>query len=64
MDPARFEAMVKAIVGFELTVEEMRGTRKLGQHKAPEQRAAVADALDALGMAELAGLSRPISPTE
>ena len=64
MDPARFEAMVKAIVGFELTVEEMRGTRKLGQHKAPEQRAAVSDALDALGMAELAGLSRPISSTE
>jgi transcriptional regulator len=59
MEPAQFDAMLKAIVGFELRIEALRGTRKLGQHKAPEQRAGVADALEALGRAEMAELSRP-----
>lgn len=43
MDPARFEAMLKAIIGFELRIETLRGTRKLGQNKkATEQKAAAA----------------------
>ena len=33
MTPGRFEAMLKAIVGYELTIEDLRGTRKLGQNK-------------------------------
>ncbi|HEX6218034.1 MAG TPA: FMN-binding negative transcriptional regulator [Sphingomicrobium sp.] len=33
MDPRRFEAFTRAIVGFELAPEAMRGTRKFNQHK-------------------------------
>lgn len=45
MDPARFESMLKAIVGFELTIETLRGTRKLGQNKQDAQRRGAADGL-------------------
>ncbi len=38
MSPGRFEAMVKSILGYELAVEELRGTRKLGQNKHPHER--------------------------
>ena len=44
MSPGRFEAMLKAIAGYELAVEALRGTRKLGQNK-PGQAAAAADGL-------------------
>ena len=33
MEPQKFEAMTKAIVGFEVEPEEIRGTRKFNQHK-------------------------------
>jgi transcriptional regulator len=33
MAPGRFEGMLKAIIGYELAIEALRGTRKLGQHK-------------------------------
>ncbi len=33
MTPGRFEAMLPAIVGFEMTITALRGTRKLGQNK-------------------------------
>ena len=49
MTAGRFEGMLKAITGFELSIEALRGTRKLGQNKAPEARARVADALGAAG---------------
>ena len=45
MAPGRFEAMLKAIIGYELEVEELRGTRKLGQTKGPAERRAAADGL-------------------
>ena len=59
MSPARFEAMLKAIIGFELRVEALRGTRKLGQHKSAQERATVAQALEDLGQGEMARLTRP-----
>ena len=59
MSSGRFEAMLKAIVGFELKIESLRGTRKLGQNKKPEERAGVADALERTGRADLARLTRP-----
>jgi len=40
MEPGRFEAMTKAIVGFEVDPSEIRGTRKFNQHKAAEDLAA------------------------
>jgi len=46
MRPGLFEGMLKAIVGYELRIEELRGTRKLGQHKGDEERLSVAAALE------------------
>jgi transcriptional regulator len=45
MTPARFEAMLDAIVGFEMRIEALRGTRKLGQNK---NDAALAGAINGL----------------
>jgi transcriptional regulator len=45
MTPGRFGAMLKAIIGYEMTVEELRGTRKLGQHKKADEREGAADGL-------------------
>lgn len=59
MEPGRFEAMLKAIAGFELHIEALRGTRKLGQHKGVEQRERVADSLAAIGRYDAARLTRP-----
>lgn len=45
MSPGRFEAMLEALIGYELTIEALRGTRKLGQHKSEAERIAAADGL-------------------
>ncbi len=57
MSPGRFEAMLKAIIGFELNVETLRGTRKLGQHKSEAEKRAAADGLSAFDP-EMAALMR------
>ena len=49
MTPGRFEAMLKAIVGYELAVEELRGTCKLGQNKRPDERDGAVRGLRAAG---------------
>lgn len=41
MAPGKFEAMTKAIVGFEVEPTQIRGTRKFNQHKTGEDLAAV-----------------------
>ena len=45
MGPGRFEGMLKAIIGYELGIEALRGTRKLGQNKDEAQRSAAAAGL-------------------
>lgn len=40
MSPGKFEAMTKAIIGFEVVPEAIRGTRKFNQHKTGEDLAA------------------------
>ena len=45
MSPARFDGLLKAIVGYELTIEALRGTRKLGQNKRESERAGAAEGL-------------------
>lgn len=45
MTPGRFEAMLKAIIGFEMRIEALRGTNKLGQHKSAAERQGTADGL-------------------
>jgi len=62
MTPGRFAGMLKAIVGFELTVEALRGTRKLGQHKQEAERAGAAAGLAPINP-KLAALMRPAQET-
>ena len=45
MQPARFEAMLDAIIGFEMTVERLEGVAKLSQNKPADERARVAAAM-------------------
>ena len=40
MAPGSFEAMTRAIVGFEIEPDAIRGTRKFNQHKSAEDRTA------------------------
>lgn len=40
MEPGKFEAMTRAIVGFEVVPTDVRGTRKFNQHKSSEDLAA------------------------
>jgi transcriptional regulator len=40
MGPGKFEAMTKAIVGFEVDPSDIRGTRKFNQHKSTDDLAA------------------------
>lgn len=57
---ARLRAMIGAIVGFELEVLAWRPTLKLSQNKPAEERARVADALEASGSVAMARLMRTL----
>ena len=58
MSPGRFEAMLKAIVGYEIEIEALRGTRKLGQNKNGSELAGAIAGLEASGHADIAALMR------
>jgi transcriptional regulator len=61
MPPAFIAGMLKAIVGFELTITRLEGKYKLSQNRAPEDRTGVVAGLEATeraGDAELAALMR------
>lgn len=45
MDPAKFEALLSGITGFEMRVERLTGVTKLGQNKTPAMVRRVAAAL-------------------
>jgi transcriptional regulator len=65
MTAARLDAMKKAIVGFEMTVEEVDGSFKLNQHKSETDYAAVAGHLAAqadAGAQQIADLMRQARP--
>ncbi|VIO74971.1 FMN-binding negative transcriptional regulator [Bradyrhizobium ivorense] len=65
MTAARLDAMKKAIVGFEMTVEEVEGSFKLNQHKSETDFAAVAGNLAAqadAGAQAIAQLMRQARP--
>jgi transcriptional regulator len=65
MTAGRLEALKKAIVGLEMTVEEVEGSFKFSQHKSETDYAAVAGALasqadaDAQQIAHLMKAARP-----
>ncbi|HEU5067382.1 MAG TPA: FMN-binding negative transcriptional regulator, partial [Sphingomicrobium sp.] len=54
MEPGSFEAMTKAIVGFEVVPDAIRATRKFNQHKSAEDRAATVAGLRGAGLEEVA----------
>ena len=62
VDPAKIRSLLPGIVGFEMEVRAWRPTFKLSQNKAAEDRAAIADALEAQGSPTLAALIRTLAP--
>lgn len=56
MAEARFEAMLRAIVGYQIDVREWRGTRKLSQNKPAADRAGVIAGLAEMGDPAMAAL--------
>jgi transcriptional regulator len=53
MVPGKFEAMLKAIVGFEVEPSEIRGTRKFNQHKSADDLAATIEGQRAAGREDI-----------
>jgi len=60
LDDARLHAMLRAITGFEVTIEAVRGTCKLGQNKSEADRAGATAGLARSGNMALAELMRKI----
>jgi len=58
MDPRRLDAMLPAITAFELSIDAIRGTRKLSQNKSAAEIAALADGVERSGASEVAALMR------
>jgi transcriptional regulator len=56
MSPGRFEAMLPAITGYELSVTQWRGTRKLSQNKPSADRSGVIAGMEGIGRADIAAL--------
>ena len=61
LDDDRFRAMLRAIKGFEVRIEAVRGTSKLGQNKSDADRAGTVQGLTRSGNSALADLMRPLS---
>lgn len=61
VDPEKIAGLLRGIVGFELEVRAWRPTFKLSQNKPVEDRAAIADALEAQGSPALASLMRTLA---
>lgn len=61
MEPAKFSAMLKAVIGFSVTPEEVRGTRKFNQHKNREDIEATIEGQLAAGRSDIASLVKAMS---
>ncbi|HEY5721165.1 MAG TPA: FMN-binding negative transcriptional regulator [Allosphingosinicella sp.] len=61
MSPGRFEAMLRAITGYELRIEDLRGTRKLGQTKGAAETEGAIAGLEGAGHQAIAALMRAAS---
>lgn len=62
MGPGKFDAMTKAIVGFELEPTEVRGTRKFNQHKTGEDLAATVEGQRGAGREDIAAAIAEVKP--
>jgi transcriptional regulator len=63
MGPGKFEAMTKAIVGFEVVPAEVRGTRKFNQHKSGEDLEATIDGQRRAGREDIVRAIRELKVT-
>ena len=61
MEPGTFEAMCRAIVGFEVDPVEVRGTRKFNQHKADDDLTATIDGQRGAGRDDIVTAIRELS---
>ena len=61
MTPGRFEAMTRAIVGFEVDPTEVRGTRKFNQHKTGEDLDATVEGQRAAGREDIVAAIRELT---
>ena len=64
MEPGRFEAMTKAIVGFEVEPSVVRGTRKFDQHKKGEDLEAVIAGQRAAGRDDIVAAIGELMPRD
>ncbi|WP_309623326.1 FMN-binding negative transcriptional regulator [Novosphingobium sp.] len=62
LSEARANGLIKSIAGFEIEVQAWRETLKLSQNKPDEDRAALADALEAEGAVAIAHMMRNLAP--
>ena len=62
MDPRKFEAFTRALMGFEVAPEEIRGTRKFNQHKGADDIAANIEGQLSAGRADVADAIRQLWP--
>jgi len=53
MEPGKFDAMTKAIVGFEVDPMAIRGTRKFNQHKSADDLAATVSGQQEVGREDI-----------
>lgn len=59
MTPGVFDKLLRVIIGYEMVVEDLRGTRKLSQNKSVTDRTSVAMGVAAGGRPDLAALIKP-----
>ena len=64
MGPGKFEAMTRAIVGFEVDPTEVRGTCKFNQHKAADDLAATIEGQRGAGREDIVGAIREAADRE
>jgi len=62
MEPGKFEAMTKAIVGFEIEPVEVRGTHKFNQHKKGEDLAATIEGQRGAGRDDIVAAIEELVP--
>jgi len=58
VEPAKLEAMLGAIVGFHIEIDEIQGKYKLSQNRSAADRAGVIDGLESSGHSDLAAIMR------
>jgi len=64
MEPGKFEAMTRAIVGFEVDPIDVRGTRKFNQHKTGEDLAATIEGQAGAGRSDIVQAIREMTKGE